>query len=430
VIERDDDGDRLRALTDLQSTLLVEAAAGTGKTSLLAGRVAMLLADGVSPAMIAAITFTELAAGELRQRVAQYLDALLAAQIPEELRLCLPRGLTPARLAALENAAAHIDELTCSTIHGFCHDLLRTYAVEAAIDPGAEILDRDQADFVFGAIFGQWWRDRLNEPRPSDDPIALVARKNPTSAEELLRSFAMFRRRYRNARPLPPDLDANADLDFVDSVREFRRWCNRVNAPAEADTEISALEELASHFDQRFNCVYDFEQLWELARPKWSPIMRKDSSDLRDYKRRSMWKRAGGKENGDRLTNQAEEHYARCREAYSTLMGRIATAIISALSTELDGLLTEYEEFKQRAAVLDFDDLLFTCRDVLRTYPQVLAAAADRFSRILVDEFQDTDPIQAEIIFLLCSTKDQAETWYKRQLKPGCLFMVGGRVGM
>src|SRR5437660_3202006 len=89
-----DDGERVRALTELQSTLLVEAAAGTGKTSLLAGRVVMLLAAGVRPRSIAAITFTELAAGELRQRVAQYLDALLAGRVPEELLLCLPKGPT------------------------------------------------------------------------------------------------------------------------------------------------------------------------------------------------------------------------------------------------------------------------------------------------------------------------------------------------
>jgi ATP-dependent exoDNAse (exonuclease V) beta subunit len=72
---------------------------------------------------------------------------------------------------------------------------------------------------------------------------------------------------------------------------------------------------------------------------------------------------------------------------------------------------------KQRAAVLDFDDLLFTCRDVLRAYPPVRAAASERFSRILVDEFQDTDPVRAEIAFLLSSTADEAETWSKRRLK-------------
>jgi hypothetical protein len=141
----------------------------------------------------------------------------------------------------------------------------------------------------------------------------------------------------------------------------------------------------------------------------------------------SLWKRLGGKEHkehGERLADQAEEHYAHCREAYGTLMGRIATAIVSVFSAELDGLLSEYEAFKRRAAVLDFDDLLFTCRDVLRTYPPVRQAAAGRYSRMLVDEFQDTDPVQAEIIFLL-STEEGPEIWHKRRLMPGHLFLVG-----
>src|ERR1700730_3945548 len=97
MTELSDEGERLRALRELGSTLLVESAAGTGKTSLLAGRVVMLLADGVSPRSIAAITFTELAAGELRQRVAQYLDLLLAGGLPEELRIALANGPTGAQ---------------------------------------------------------------------------------------------------------------------------------------------------------------------------------------------------------------------------------------------------------------------------------------------------------------------------------------------
>jgi CRISPR-associated exonuclease Cas4 len=420
-----DSSERLRALTELNSTMVVEAAAGTGKTSLLAGRVAMLLAEGVDPRSIAAITFTELAAGELRQRISRYLESLVAGTVPDELQLCFPAGPTSTQKAALRAAAAQLDQLTCSTIHGFCHDLLRTYSVEARIDPGAEILDGDQADFAFDAIFDRWWRDRLDEQRSDDDPIASVARKDPRGAEALLRNFANFRRRYRTARPLQPDLDTNADLDFVESIREFRRWCDHVGAPRDADPEVTALESLASHFERRFDPLPDFEGLWSLAHPPSLPIMRKDSFDLREYRRRSMWRKVSGRESGDRLADQAEEHHARCREAYSTLMGRIATAVISTFSAELDGILASYEAFKRRAAVLDFDDLLFTCRDVLRAYPQVRAAAAERFSRILVDEFQDTDPQQAEIIFLLCGSGDDADVWYRWKLNPGQLFLVG-----
>lgn len=420
-----DSRQRFKALTEIDSTQIVEAAAGTGKTSLLAGRVVMLLACGVEPRSIAAITFTELAAGELRQRIAQYLESLIDGRVPEELRVCLPNGPSAAQRTALRAAAARFDELVCSTIHGFCHDLLATYSIEAGIDPGAEILDGDQADFAFDAIFDQWWRNRLDGPCPNDDPIASVARRDPRGAEALLRNFANFRRRYRAARPLRPDLDGNADIDFSESVREFRRWCDHIGAPREADPEVAALEALASHFERRFDPLPGFEELWNLAHPAPLPIMRKDSFDLRDYRRRSMWRKALGREGGDRLADQAEEHYARCRAAYGALMGRIATALIGTFSAELDGVLADYEAFKKRAAVLDFDDLLFTCRDVLRANPRVRKAAGERFARILVDEFQDTDPVQAEILFLLCGSGDGTDPWYTRRLNPGQLFLVG-----
>src|SRR3954467_15280898 len=80
-----DEPQRRRALADLGSTLLVEAAAGTGKTSLLAGRVAMLLAEGNDPSSIAAITFTERAAAELRTRLEKFASALVTGVIPEAL---------------------------------------------------------------------------------------------------------------------------------------------------------------------------------------------------------------------------------------------------------------------------------------------------------------------------------------------------------
>jgi CRISPR-associated exonuclease Cas4 len=126
-----------------------------------------------------------------------------------------------------------------------------------------------------------------------------------------------------------------------------------------------------------------------------------------------------GREAGDRLADQAEEHYARCRNAYGALMGRIATSLIGTLSAELGEVLAEYEAFKKRAAVFDFDDLLFKCRDVLRNYPVVRTNAGERFSRILVDEFQDTDPVQAEIMFLLCSAEGNQQSWHLRSLRPG-----------
>ena len=132
-----DEDRRRRALTDLGSTLLVEAAAGTGKTSLMAGRVAMLLASGCEPKHIAAITFTELAASELSLQIHAIVEALLAGEIPKVLRSALPNGLSVEQTSALAAAAHRLDELAASTIHGFCQEMIRSYAIDTDLDPGS-----------------------------------------------------------------------------------------------------------------------------------------------------------------------------------------------------------------------------------------------------------------------------------------------------
>src|ERR1700722_4457363 len=127
--ELSDAKNRRRALTDHSATLLVEGGAGTGKTSLLAGRVALLLASGVHPRNVAAITFTELAASELLQRIQEYVRELVRGDVPEPLERAMaedfaderwealfvgasaPDGLTEKQMESLSSAAAALDEL-------------------------------------------------------------------------------------------------------------------------------------------------------------------------------------------------------------------------------------------------------------------------------------------------------------------------------
>src|SRR6185312_5436185 len=94
-----DQDNRRRAMTDFTSVLLVEAAAGTGKTSLMAGRIAMMLANGHEPGEIAAITFTEPAASQIAGRIKDAVDALLRDDVPGFIQPVLPQGLTDAQRA-------------------------------------------------------------------------------------------------------------------------------------------------------------------------------------------------------------------------------------------------------------------------------------------------------------------------------------------
>jgi CRISPR-associated exonuclease Cas4 len=247
--------------------LLVEAAAGTGKTSLLAGRVTMLLANGIATPNIAAITFTELAAGELRVRVERFVNELLNGTVPDDLTLAFGEALTLPQIAALKAGRARLDELTATTIHGFCHKLLRSYAVEASVDPGAEVLDAVQTEFAFTTVFERWLRRRLGENADPTDPVVVMARRDPNEAVETLKKLGKFRRDFRTAKPLSLDLGDSAERDFVESVREFRRWINGTRASDRALDDIADLEELAVFFADAFASRPSFTRLWELGHP-------------------------------------------------------------------------------------------------------------------------------------------------------------------
>lgn len=158
-----DDGARRDAISCHDRSILVEAGAGSGKTAVMAGRVAAMLAEGVPPRSIAAVTFTELAASELLTRVREFVDALAAGDVAAELRVGLPAGLSQAQRDNLANASAAIDEITCSTIHGFCGRLIKSFPVEADIDPGAAVMDSGLADLVFLEIVDAHLRERLSE---------------------------------------------------------------------------------------------------------------------------------------------------------------------------------------------------------------------------------------------------------------------------
>src|SRR5262245_25934749 len=129
-----DQNARERIRTSLDETLIVEAAAGTGKTSELVRRIVAILRSGRTKVdRIVAVTFTRKAAGELRLRLRLELDTARAA------------ASSPSDVANLEDALKRLEEARIGTIHSFCAEILRQRPVEARIPPGFEELDEAQA---------------------------------------------------------------------------------------------------------------------------------------------------------------------------------------------------------------------------------------------------------------------------------------------
>src|SRR5262245_38485042 len=147
---------RERIRTSLDETLIVEAAAGTGKTSELVRRIAAVLRTGRTTVdKIVAVTFTRKAAGELRLRLRVELDkARVAATDPNETR-------------NLEDALARLEEARLGTIHSFCAEILRQRPVEAQLPPGFEEIDEGQTLRLYSRAFDAWIQQRLQAMSPA-----------------------------------------------------------------------------------------------------------------------------------------------------------------------------------------------------------------------------------------------------------------------
>ena len=426
---------RRRALTDLDSTLLVEAGAGTGKTSLLAGRLAMLLAAGVDPRGVVAITFTELAAGELRVRVHDFLRRLLAGEIPVSLEPALPDGLSPEQCEHLAAVGERLDELTCTTIHGFCYHLIRPYPVEARLDPGARVMNANEALLTHATLSEQWLREELEAKSAAGSPLAELIVRDPKGGVEQLSALGLFLRDHRGVHGVPGPDPATARTAFTTAVHDFAAWLQGTEAnhgvlEEETAATLGALDRLATFFEEAGPAPLPYSALLSIAEPPRIEEMLASGYGLKKYRKKGKWQsaaKAAGlpKSEGERLNMEATELYEATRDFLAALLDATSAALLPPLVNEFGILETRYAELKRSAALLDFDDLLHHARDLLASQPDVRSALACRYTNILVDEFQDTDPLQAEILFRLCGESEDGVEWIGRTLRPGQLFVVG-----
>ncbi|MBZ9994161.1 UvrD-helicase domain-containing protein [Mesorhizobium sp. BH1-1-4] len=413
---------RRQAMTDFSSILLVEAAAGTGKTSLMAGRVAMMLAAGRHPGEIAAITFTELAASQLARRIRETVDKLLAGDVPAFIEAVLPQGLSEQQREALVVAFPRLDELTATTIHGFCQSVIRSHGVQAGLDPGARVVDATVADNLFMAELSAWFSHRLAADAAEGDPIVVLAEEIPLQVVDLIRELANLRRKHPDAQPIRPSAGARPDIDFVQAVDDFDRW----QTSAEPDKWLSDIAHELRGLAQRYHdCLASkesFRALWRLCDPGTGLLFERKGLQLKTYDEAA---RGFGAHRNDVGSNDGRELYETVVTAWSELVGHIASTLVCSLSTSLDQLLESYQARKRAAAVLDFDDLLIHVRSLVRDHDEVRQAIGQRYRYILVDEFQDTDGIQNEILFSIAATQARPGQWEKSELRSGALFLVG-----
>ena len=405
-----DDAARQRIRESLDESLIVEAAAGTGKTSELIQRIVAILRGGrTSVDRIVAVTFTRKAAGELRLRLRVELDkARGSAADANELR-------------CLEDALARLEEARIGTIHSFCAEILRQRPVEAQLAPGFEEIDDAQAGRLYSRAFDSWIQRRLQEMPPG-----------------LRRALSRFSTERSTPDNQPLDRLRAAGWTLI-QWRDFRSpWRREVFRRDEEIeqiiSELSVLAQIASACNvpghpvrQRLQCVVDFMSRFQRS----EQIGRRDTDELEALLIRlpgQLGKSRGkgsGKFSEELSRDQVIERIERTIEVLNVFIERTNADLAALLHSEMQDLIEIYEDLKVRSGKVDFVDLLIRTRNLIRDDADVRRLLQDRLSHIFVDEFQDTDPVQAEILVLLSADDPGQSEWRAVRPKPGKLFLVG-----
>ena len=380
-------------VSDLDRSWVVEASAGTGKTTALVDRMVEVIAAGTPVDTIVAVTFTHAAAGNMKLRVRHELERRRALEA------------NPAVQNRLAEAARSLDRAFIGTIHAFCAQLLRRRPVEARIDPVFQELAQPDALRVFAGVFRRWTERRLSAPSPA-----------------LSRALARLAWRAERDSGEPLDEIRKAAWNLAE-WRDFDApWAQR---PFARDAHMAALIDTAE------------ATLRIPARSGQSP---ENFRPLREFVARVQRAREAGRVDAAALESEllrlpVEMRWVKGRDALSAAWEELKVAIdafrkpadadlAAHLRDELWEVVGLYQQEKSRAGQLDFLDLLLSARDLLRHD----AARADLqrvYQRIFVDEFQDTDPLQAEILLLLAASDPAERDWRKARPAPGKLYVVG-----
>jgi ATP-dependent exoDNAse (exonuclease V) beta subunit len=436
-----DDGDRELIRTALDDTIVVEAAAGTGKTTELVARIVRLIATGKAQiADIVAVTFTEKAAGELKLRIREELEKARSEGAVGA--AAGTAGATAAARAALsashagsssfyDEALARLEEAHVSTIHGFCADLLRERPVEASVDPGFEVLTEAQANRLFDRAFRGWFQQQLESPA---EGVRRAVRRLPSAWSP-----------YADDEDGPVERLRRAGLELL-QWRDLRAAWRR--DPFDRDAEVRrAIDELCAFADLTQHPSWDKDPLFESTRhlreraadirrareegsldcDAWEAILVRlvSSGEFKDVRRRCGRKADYG---GGLSRAQVLAAYDALADLLAAFARRADADLAVLLQQELLECVDAYNQMKAAAGALDFLDLLLKARDLVRDCAHVRRAFQQRFKYILVDEFQDTDPLQAEILLLLAA-KESGESvtpdWRTIPIRDGALFVVG-----
>ncbi len=426
---------RDRITRDLKQNFLVEAGAGSGKTTSLVDRMVALVREGECKVeQIAAVTFTRKAAAELRQRFQVELEKAVRTGRNTPPGFTASEPLDSKQLIRMQQALLDLDGAFLGTIHSFCAKLLRERPLEAELDPGFRELTETEA----ARLRKKFWFGYLERLAADGDPQLCELDKLGLSPKNLEHLFNK--------------LVEHSDVEFGAS-------CVPPPDPARMEEVRTELDELLNQADALLPSR-EPEKGWDSFAKKVRTLLylrRSYSWDDRVAFFDALHKVVGI---NPRLTQNRWMNGAKAKALGQDFQafGDEASPAAELLKTWwahrypvavcfAKGAADAFAKERKNLGLVTFQDDLSLAAELLRNHPPTRRALGRRYCRLLVDEFQDTDPLQAEIAFLLASDPANdpesasspesanapvsssnpvpASDWTQVQPRPGALFVVG-----
>ncbi|MEX0762746.1 MAG: UvrD-helicase domain-containing protein [Dehalococcoidia bacterium] len=396
-----DEPDRIRIRTALDQNLFVEAGAGTGKTTALVSRISSLLASRKARVEdIVAITFTRAAASELRARVREELEKLHADP-----------GQGQAETEVIAQALKDLDGAAIQTIDSFALSLLRERPLEAGLPPVIEPLDEIEAGLLFDDRWQQWLDTALDQDVEVAEAVSRAAR---LGLDDPLRPLRETAKQFHYNYELLSDGMFNAPTFMRGD--NFTGWAG----------EVARLRTLLPYCTDPADKLY--VHVCETVLPALDPLVEMEPAsreaelaltELPTIKsklgKKACWKDLDGRP----AHEEARMVLSALQDSVSDELKAMRQEVLSTLLNAVSRMITEYAGERRQQGAPEFHDLLVWATELLRHDQLSRSYFQDRYPFVLIDEFQDTDPVQIELAALLTERTRRGEP------DAGALFVVG-----
>ena len=411
-----DDTTACRIVRDLDSNFIVEAGAGTGKTYALVSRVIALVKagpdhGGARMEHIVAITFTETAAAELSERIRSRMEQLLDATHDDNAGdLLLP--LSHDERERVTVAIEELDQATIQTIHSFAGQLLRERPMDVGLPPGWLQLDALAASQRFDEQWDSWLEWALGNgadvPAELRNTLRYLVSANIGVArwQGIARAFSEHYEKLRADHTVKQYDLAPVVQQTLEGLQELIAGCG--------DASDRLYQQLAG-------AIATVEAVSQVADDPPAAAQVLEQGAPVDFANN-----VGAQKNWTINTKAVRDNFRESGRAFQETVRASALAIL--LRSLRARFAVEYEAERKSDGVVTFTDLLVWARDILRDNAAARHHFQRKYSHILIDEFQDTDPLQAEIAFYLAAAPDADvihQPWYTLPLSTGKLFLVG-----